>query len=102
MIVRDIAVSDFFTIPNSFLHGAIIPPVPATVSFAIHWGGAGNKITLRDPANGFTGDFVENSASIAWSATSAGLLYQSGAEDTSVSVFAEVGHERNGVFFPQG
>ena len=50
----------------------------------------------------FTGDFVQNTASIVWSASSAGLLYESGAEETSISVFAEVGHERNGVFFPQG
>ena len=99
MIVENIAVSDFFSIPNSFLHGAIIPPVPAAVSFAVHWGGAGNRVTLSDPVNGFTGDFLENSASIVWSASSQGLLYQSGPEDTSISVFAEVGHERNGRFF---
>ena len=93
-------VSDFFTIPNNLLHGAIVPPVPATVSFVIHWGGTGNRVKLRDPVNGFDGEFVENSASMIWSASSSGLSYQSGGEDTSVSVFAEVGHERNGVFFP--
>jgi len=98
----NIAVSDFFSIPNSLLHGAIAPPVPATVSFAVHWGGPGTEVRLRDTVNGFVGDFLENSASMAWSASSAGLLYQSGSEDESVSVFAEVGHERNGRFFPQG
>ena len=102
MIGDNVAVSDFFTIPNSLLHGAIIPPVPATVSFAVHWGGPGTQITLRDPVNGFTGNFIENSASLVWSASSAGLLYASGPENTSISIFAEVGHERNGLFFPQG
>lgn len=98
----NVAVSDFFTIPNNLLHGAIVPPVPATVSFAVLWGGEGTRIKLRDTVNGFAGDFLENTASIAWSASSAGLLYQSGPVGTSVSVFAEVGHERNGLFFPQG
>jgi hypothetical protein len=102
MSAANVAVSDFFTIPNSLLHGAIAPPVPATVSFAVHWGGAGKRVKLRDPVNGFTGEFVENAASMTWSASSLGLSYQSGVEDSSVSVFAEVGSERNGVFFPQG
>ena len=102
MTASNVAVTDYFNIPNALLHGAIVPPVPATVSFAVHWGGAGKHIKLRDPVKGFAGEFVENSATMVWSASSAGLLYQSGAEDTSVTVFAEVGHERNGVFFPQG
>jgi len=102
MVGENITVSDFFNIPNSLLHGAIVPPVPATVSFVAHWGGMGTVVKLRDKVNGFVGDFLENSASIVWSASSAGLLYQSGPEDTSISVFAEVGHERNGRFFPQG
>ena len=102
LTASNVAVTDFFTIPNSLLHGALVPPVPATVSFTAHWGGPGQDVKLRDPVNGFTGDFVQNTASIVWSASSAGLLYESGAEETSISVFAEVGHERNGVFFPQG
>lgn len=102
MSAANVAVSDFFNIPNSLLHGAIAPPAPAIASFTVHWGGAGNRVKLRDPVNGFAGEFVENSASIIWSASSAGLSYQSGGEDTSVSVFAEVGIERNGVFFPPG
>ena len=102
MVGANIAASDFFNIPNSLLHGGIVPPVPATVSFAVHWGGPGTPIRLNDTVNGFTGDFLLNSASMAWSASSAGLLYQSGPVGTSVSIFAEVGHERNGLFFPQG
>jgi hypothetical protein len=100
MTARNVAVTDYFSIPNALLHGAIVPPVPATVSFTVHWSGAGKHVKLRDPVNGFAGEFVENSASMLWSASSAGLSYQSGGEDTSASVFAEVGHERNGVFFP--
>jgi hypothetical protein len=102
MTAGNLGITDYFTIPNSFLHGAIVPPVPATVSFVVHWGGAGNRVKLRDPVKGFAGEFFENSASTAWSASSAGLLYESGGEETSISVFGEVGSERNGVFFPQG
>ena len=102
LTANNVAVTDFFNIPNSHLHGALVPPPPATVSFTAHWGGTGKNVKLRDPVNGFAGDFVQNTASIVWSASSAGLLYKSGPEETSVSVFGEVGHERNGVFFPQG
>ena len=102
MNASNVAISDFFSIPNSLLHGAIMPPVPAIASFTVNWGGPKNRVKLRDPVHGFAAEFVENTASMVWSVSSAGLLYQSGSEDTSVNIFSEVGHERNGVFFPQG
>jgi hypothetical protein len=43
----------------------------------------------------------KNSATMAWSVESAGKAYLSGPEETSSSVSAQVGHERNGVFFAQ-
>ena len=102
MSASNVAVSDFFNIPNSLLHGTLVPPVPAAVSFMVNWGGPGTRVKLRDSVNGFAGECVQNTASMVWSASSAGLMYQSGGEDTAVSVFGQVGHERNGVFFPQG
>jgi len=40
-------------------------------------------------------------ATMAWSVTSPdGVFYRSGPENTSASISSQVGHERNGVFFP--
>jgi hypothetical protein len=102
MSASNVEVSDFLTIPNSLFHGTLVPPVPAAVSFKAHWGGPGARVKLRNPVNGFAGEYVQNAASMVWSASSGGLMYQSGSEDTSISVFGQVGYERNGVFFPQG
>jgi len=41
---------------------------------------------------------VDN-ATLAWSAEEEGFKFVSDPEDTSTTVFAEIGQERNGVFF---
>jgi hypothetical protein len=99
LIVTNLSALDYFSLPNAFLHGA---HAPATVSFQMHWAPGSNRQRIRDTVNGFDADFVLNTATMAWTATSGGNVYQSGPEHTSFSLFAEVGHERNGVFFPQG
>jgi hypothetical protein len=38
-------------------------------------------------------------ATIAWSARQAGFTFQSDPAATSKTVYAELGHERNGVFY---
>jgi hypothetical protein len=57
---------------------------------------------VRDAAHGFAGEFVETDARIAWSAGEAGLRFVSDPASTSTTIFALLGHERNGVFFAQG
>ena len=99
LIVTNLPAFDYFSIPNAFSHGR---SDPATVSFQMHWAPGTQRQKLEDTANGFVFDFVQNSATMAWTATSGGNIYQSGPEHTSFSLFAAVGHERNGVFFPQG
>jgi hypothetical protein len=41
-------------------------------------------------------------ATIEWSATEEGFAFESDPAETSTNVFSLIGHERNGVFFPQG
>ena len=91
----------------------------ATVSFDVVWSGpVTRRVNIRDAANGFAGTFNENQATVTWSETSAsGFTFTSNPGSFSTSVpedplvngvsaplnfFAEVGEERNGVFFPQG
>jgi hypothetical protein len=62
-----------------------------------------DRTTVRDAANGFEGRFVTTSAKMSWSASNAnGFSFASDPIDTSHSVFAEIGEERNGRFFGGG
>jgi hypothetical protein len=93
--------------------------VPATVSFDVDWGHpVTRRVVVNDAANGFAGLFKENRATVTWSArSSSGFRFTSNPGDFSTSVpevpgvngvtaplnfFAEIGHERNGIFFLQG
>jgi hypothetical protein len=76
------------------------------------------RVDVRDQANGFAGTFNENQATVTWSVNStSGFSFTSNPGNFSTSdpevpgvsgvtaplnFFAQVGHERNGVFFPLG
>jgi hypothetical protein len=92
---------------------------PATISFDVVWNGpVTRRVQVKDAADGFAGTFNENQATVTWSESStSGFSFVSNPGDFSTSVpevpgvngvtaplnfFAEVGHERNGVFFPAG
>jgi len=96
--VSNIVVTDYGDYGNA-LFGGGPPPVPATLSFDVQWFGVGERANVVNPADGFAGEFVRNSAQMAWSATVGDYSFVSGPASTSSSIFAEVGHERNGVFF---
>ena len=64
-----------------------------------HWSGVTKRVHLRDEQNHFVGNFIEDTASMAWSAEEEGFKFVSDPADTSTSIFAEIGSERNGVFF---
>ncbi|PYU67876.1 MAG: hypothetical protein DMG52_32930, partial [Acidobacteria bacterium] len=72
----------------------------ATASFAVHWASGMKHFKVRDEATGMAGEFIRNTATMAWSVESAGQTYVSGPEESSSSLSAQIGHERNGVFFP--
>jgi hypothetical protein len=76
------------------------------------------RVNVQDAADGFAGIFNENQATVSWSVNSAsGFSFTSNPGNFSTSVpetpgvngvtaplnfFAQVGLERNGIFFPQG
>jgi hypothetical protein len=91
----------------------------STVSIDVVWNRPVTRlVNVRDAANGFAGIFAENQATVTWSVQSAsGFTFTSNPGDFSTSVpeipgvngvtvplnfFAQVGFERNGIFFPQG
>ena len=103
----DLAIRDFHDVPNNFLHG---PSEPATVSFTVRWSRPARRQHIRDETAGFAGDFIENRATLEWSARAIGFEFTSDPAEASISsggpfgpsgavLFAEIGHERNGVFF---
>jgi hypothetical protein len=93
MHVADFAIGDFGNVFNALTGG---PSVPATVSFDVDWSGVDARVKIRNDSTDFAGEFIHNSATLAWSATQTGFSFTS---DAAESHFAEIGHERNGVFF---
>jgi hypothetical protein len=91
--VSNLALADYGNVVNALTGG---PGVPATVSFDIDWSGVDERLKIRNPSTDFAGEFIRNSATLSWSASEATFSFIS---DPLVSHFAEIGHERNGVFF---
>ena len=76
--------------------------VAATVSLAMEWHGKTAEVEVKDLVNRFAGSYRECSATIQWSAQEAGFSFVSDPANTSMTRFAEIGRERNGVFFQGG
>ena len=101
----DVPILDYGNVLNALFNGHNPPPVPGTVSFRVVWSGVNQRVNIRntDPTfGGFAGEFVRNTAQMEWTATVGDLTFVSDPLATSSSTFAEIGHERNGSFFPQG
>jgi hypothetical protein len=98
--VSNMAMPDFFNIPNAIFRFQDPVSVPAIVSFDITWSGPiTDRMDVNDPVEGFEGQFVLNQATMTWSAESQdGFRFVSDPSPTT-SAFAMLGKERNGVFF---
>jgi hypothetical protein len=103
---ENIPIHDVFTVANSFSH--VVPLVPSIIdSLRIHWSGITNTIDFSDPVDRFAGVFLENSATIEVTATTPpsdtlhGFQFVSDPASTTTSLFAQIGHEQNGAFFPE-
>ena len=92
-------VEDYGNVVNALKDG---PSVPATVNVDASWGNAPGQdleVAVRNGTQMFRGEYVRNTATLVWSASESGFAFQS---DPLASGFAEVGVERNGVFFGRG
>ena len=98
MTATDLAVIDYFDIPNALFRFESPVSVPATCSFDISWSG---PVTDRSPVTapaGSAGELVMCQATMQWSARSAsGFQFVSDPRGTK-SVFAQLGRVTNGVF----
>jgi hypothetical protein len=108
MRVDNLSLDDYHNLPNALAEG---PSDPATVSFDVVWS---SPITRRvhvldgTLGNNYAGNYVENAVTVTWSgknlATGFTFTANPGTFATSFlhDGFAELGHERNGRFFPGG
>jgi hypothetical protein len=99
MVVHDLAMRDYFNLPNAIFRFQDPVSVPAVVSFDLRWTGAtGGPQSITNTGLGFTGTFVPTHATMSWSARSPDLTFVSAAASTSTAVAALLGDERNGRF----
>jgi hypothetical protein len=96
MDLDDVDIEDYHDIVNAVHDG---PSVSADVSFRIRWSGVTKRVHVRDEKNEFVGDFIEDTATIGWSAHTEKFKFVSDPANTSTTLFAEIGHDRNGEFF---
>jgi hypothetical protein len=103
--VRNLHIDDYHTLPNGLIDG---PNDPATVSIDGKWGGpVTRRVSVDNTSLGFAGTFAEEHASVTWSgrndATGFHFTANRGNFATTAALggapFAEVGFERNGIFF---
>jgi hypothetical protein len=90
---------DYGDIVNALLEG---PYVPGIASIRIDWSASNDKHHFHDEASSFDADVVFSEAQAWWMAETADAGFVADDISTSHSLFAEVGHERNGVYFPNG
>jgi hypothetical protein len=112
-------VKDFFNVRNSFLNflppnqqpPGVVRPVPAFLDLSMRWNGKKAHVDVTDfedtdltSNHRFVGAFIEDTATIQWSVTvpTVNFEFRSDSTKTFESEFAEIGRERNGVFFRPG
>jgi plastocyanin len=94
----NLAMLNHHTIPN-VLQGDARAPVPGAVSFELRFQTVPKPFTVTDAqARGYAGEFNEASALLAWSAKQDDFQFTSDRIESSSSLFAMMGHERNGVY----
>lgn len=101
MEVEDLLVLEYGDFGNALFGTGI----PATVSFTVEWRGVDQRVNIKNtdsPADGggWAGEVIRNVARMEWSGRVGNVSYESDPLATSSSSFAEIGKERNGVFFP--
>jgi hypothetical protein len=108
MSVSNLALDDYGKIPIALGPNFQTAFNPAVVSFDVKWSGPITRslcVTDSTHPDQFTGEYLENQATVTWSGTNlaTGFSFTANPGDFSTSApgraFAELGHEQNGSFF---
>lgn len=107
MQVSNLQTLDFVTFQNDILHG---PANPTTLSFLMQWSGLTDRerVTvpvLSDGSPGFTAQLAQSltgGATVEFTANepTVGAAYSSDPSTPATVLYAGLGIERNGVFYP--
>ena len=73
------------------------PSVPGVVTFRLEWAPSNDKHNYRYEPNRWEGMFVQNTVTCKWSGRTASSEFHT--DTLNPTIFAEVGHEKSGVFF---
>jgi hypothetical protein len=99
MTATNLAVTDYFDLPNALFRFEDPVSAEATCSFDVTWSGPVTGRSAVSSPSGSSGELFMNQATMTWSASNAlGFSYRSDPLHTT-SAFAEVGRVSNGVFF---
>jgi hypothetical protein len=110
--VENTCVLDAFTVANSIqgVNREVNQAAGIINSLRIEWSGIIARETANEPVNKMRGSFIDNTAKIAVTATTPrtmvttlsnghGFRFVSNDASTSVSNFALIGQEQNGIYF---
>ena len=98
MHATNLALLDFFDIPNALFRFEDPVQTDAICTFDIHWSPPVSDRSQVNSPSGSVGELVQCTADITWSASNdLGFSYVSDPEGTT-SVFGQLGKVRNGVF----
>jgi hypothetical protein len=94
MQAKNMPMPDYHDFVSSVTGGI---PDPGIVSFRTEWLPSVDQHHYSNAARGWQGDFVTNHATCRWSGRTRKAEFHTDTVDPEI--FAEVGRERNGVFF---
>jgi hypothetical protein len=95
MDVRNLEMEDYHDLVNALLDG---PSVEGLVSFRVEWAPSQDKQRFHNAEQQYDGNMVLTTARCAWTGETAVARYVADP-NSSITVYAQVGEMRNGVFF---
>ena len=100
MTVANMAIPDFFDIPNALFRFEDPVSEDAVVSFDVHWSGPVTDVAkVDDPDVGYAGKVITNQATMQWRAKNAGGFKFVSHTSPTTSAFSQLWHMRNGIFY---
>ena len=96
--VHDLHMKDYIDIVNAVVGGGP-RPVPSIVSYLVEWTATGALNEFDNVAQQFRGEFRNAIARMEWSARTVDFDFVSAPIATSTTDAAQLGSERNGVFY---
>jgi len=96
MAVEGLALEDYGDFVNSLVDG---PSLAGVASFRIEFSKSADKHRFRYAPEKWRADVVFNEARVQWVGETAAPHFVTDLDGEQDSLFAEVGHERNGVYF---